>query len=244
LAILGSASEDGKSPHVKTMAANLAPIPTEKQVDELSDFLDEHCCSEGNTGMSLSMLDGYLTAIASGPETPPTHEWLPAIFGATDDAMQRLFDNAPEQAARIRATIFGRFNEIGNLLGNARLSPIVLEDVIDFWCLGYVRGIGLRQDTWSPLLEEERAHILAPIMLTSMSYVMAQQQRKKALEALSQDSRRKQQSLRDVPRAAIMAYCFLQGKYPASTPLREKARPGRNEPCLCGSGKKYKKCCI
>ncbi|EIL4734184.1 SEC-C domain-containing protein, partial [Salmonella enterica] len=21
-------------------------------------------------------------------------------------------------------------------------------------------------------------------------------------------------------------------------------RPGRNEPCFCGSGKKYKKCCL
>jgi hypothetical protein len=24
---------------------------------------------------------------------------------------------------------------------------------------------------------------------------------------------------------------------------REQPKPGRNEPCLCGSGKKYKKCC-
>ena len=24
---------------------------------------------------------------------------------------------------------------------------------------------------------------------------------------------------------------------------RRKNKPGRNEPCLCGSGKKYKKCC-
>jgi uncharacterized protein YecA (UPF0149 family) len=23
----------------------------------------------------------------------------------------------------------------------------------------------------------------------------------------------------------------------------QKARPGRNDPCPCGSGKKYKKCC-
>jgi uncharacterized protein YchJ len=27
-------------------------------------------------------------------------------------------------------------------------------------------------------------------------------------------------------------------------PKRAKARIGRNEPCSCGSGKKYKKCCI
>ncbi|MBB1487651.1 YchJ family protein [Oceanospirillum sediminis] len=34
---------------------------------------------------------------------------------------------------------------------------------------------------------------------------------------------------------------FVQGK--DFTPPAEKA-PGRNDPCLCGSGKKYKKCCL
>ena len=28
------------------------------------------------------------------------------------------------------------------------------------------------------------------------------------------------------------------------TPLKKKEEPGRNDPCPCGSGKKYKKCCI
>ena len=28
-----------------------------------------------------------------------------------------------------------------------------------------------------------------------------------------------------------------------STTIRKEALPGRNDPCVCGSGKKYKKCC-
>ncbi|MBT4087249.1 MAG: hypothetical protein HOE30_02025 [Deltaproteobacteria bacterium] len=27
-------------------------------------------------------------------------------------------------------------------------------------------------------------------------------------------------------------------------PARKKREPGRNEPCHCGSGKKYKNCCL
>ncbi|MGH7336488.1 MAG: SEC-C metal-binding domain-containing protein [Myxococcota bacterium] len=27
-------------------------------------------------------------------------------------------------------------------------------------------------------------------------------------------------------------------------PARRRDRPGRNDPCWCGSGKKYKKCCL
>lgn len=30
----------------------------------------------------------------------------------------------------------------------------------------------------------------------------------------------------------------------AITPIRVEKVPGRNDPCPCGSGKKYKKCCI
>ena len=30
---------------------------------------------------------------------------------------------------------------------------------------------------------------------------------------------------------------------PAREPRLSEGRPGRNDPCPCGSGKKYKKCC-
>ena len=30
---------------------------------------------------------------------------------------------------------------------------------------------------------------------------------------------------------------------PRTEPLRKPPEPGRNDPCPCGSGKKYKKCC-
>ena len=36
---------------------------------------------------------------------------------------------------------------------------------------------------------------------------------------------------------------FVDGKPVKTAPVRVLAKPGRNEPCSCGSGKKYKKCC-
>ncbi|SJL82902.1 hypothetical protein VPAL9027_00843 [Vibrio palustris] len=33
---------------------------------------------------------------------------------------------------------------------------------------------------------------------------------------------------------------YIDGEFPASSP---QPKVGRNEPCLCGSGKKFKKCC-
>jgi uncharacterized protein YecA (UPF0149 family) len=31
---------------------------------------------------------------------------------------------------------------------------------------------------------------------------------------------------------------------PAETIRKQEAEPGRNDPCPCGSGKKYKQCCL
>lgn len=35
----------------------------------------------------------------------------------------------------------------------------------------------------------------------------------------------------------------LVKKTPKVEPIKASGRPGRNDPCPCGSGKKYKKCC-
>ena len=36
---------------------------------------------------------------------------------------------------------------------------------------------------------------------------------------------------------------YLDGEYETETTRRETPKIGRNDPCPCGSGKKFKKCC-
>lgn len=36
---------------------------------------------------------------------------------------------------------------------------------------------------------------------------------------------------------------FYNGMAPAKVPVRREEKAGRNDPCTCGSGKKFKKCC-
>ncbi|MCQ2602175.1 MAG: SEC-C domain-containing protein, partial [Treponema sp.] len=36
---------------------------------------------------------------------------------------------------------------------------------------------------------------------------------------------------------------YVAGNVIPTTVVREGAKIGRNDPCPCGSGKKYKKCC-
>lgn len=42
---------------------------------------------------------------------------------------------------------------------------------------------------------------------------------------------------------ADQRWYFVEGETRKSAPVVREARPGRNDPCSCGSGKKYKKCC-
>ncbi|MGE4424263.1 MAG: YchJ family protein [Pseudodesulfovibrio sp.] len=38
-------------------------------------------------------------------------------------------------------------------------------------------------------------------------------------------------------------WLYVDGQMVAGPPIRKEPKIGRNEPCPCGSGKKYKKCC-
>lgn len=38
-------------------------------------------------------------------------------------------------------------------------------------------------------------------------------------------------------------WAYVDGEMVAPAPLRTDPKPGRNTPCPCGSGRKYKRCC-
>jgi len=56
-------------------------------------------------------------------------------------------------------------------------------------------------------------------------------------------------SVADIAQASRERYKDRHGHYPSSglmkiKPYIAETKIGRNEPCHCGSGKKFKKCCI
>ena len=62
------------------------------------------------------------------------------------------------------------------------------------------------------------------------------------------DKRKKKKKLSDLSKAArgtddVEAEEELIEKTEKVDPIKGAGDPGRNDPCPCGSGKKYKKCC-
>lgn len=197
-----------------------------------SDRVPESC-------MQLSELDGFLTAIAVGPDLIMPSEWLPVVWGEGEP----VFESDAELQSVVSA-IFSRYHEI---LQTAQDEPgtyvPLLFETLDGqllatdWAAGFMAGVGLRTGAWRPLLRtDEGAELVAPII------AFLDDEDGKPLVEVEPDE------LAAVREAAIelIAPCVhaISSFWRAHRRLpRRVAKTGRNDPCPCGSGRKYKRCC-
>jgi uncharacterized protein len=199
--------------------------------------------------MMLSDLDGFLTGIAIGPELVPPSEWLPAIWGGETP---QFVDQG--EAGAIADAVMARYHEIALQIADERCVPILLADrdgtpIAFAWADGFLRAIGLRPDAWKKLFTSEHVAFLLPILALSSD------EESRSLLGLSreQDDRIMDESADLIPTCVVKIAAFWRGKGGGvPTSLTTGLRPdlgqtmmkvGRNEPCPCGSGKKFKKCC-
>jgi len=77
-----------------------------------------------------------------------------------------------------------------------------------------------------------------------MFMAMIQRIKEDTLEKLCLVQIRREEDIEEMQRQAEDDYILSRGEDVSATPVkREKEKVGRNDPCPCGSGKKYKKCC-
>ncbi|HEX9179769.1 MAG TPA: UPF0149 family protein, partial [Burkholderiales bacterium] len=107
------------------------------------------------------------------------------------------------------------------------------------WCLGYMTAMELRAEAWQPLTgDDETAEMFMPILgLTARG-------EDPDFGILARDPKQRQQMLDLLPSCAAGIHAFwLARRSGWSLPRQNPDQTGRNEPCPCGSGKKYKQCC-
>lgn len=229
----------------------MAPL-SDDEVDELQAFLISDAVSDET--MLVDQLDGFLTAIVIGPTTIMPSRWLPRIWGSSlDDAPE--FESA-EQAQRIMTLIMRHMNGIAVSVGAnpEDFDPMFVTggyegdpgEYLDgeMWCHGFMQGIELCRQDWRPMLDHpEGVRILRPIFLLGAEDVSAEE------EKLTETPGQRHALSHEVPAAVAAIYRhWLPHRRAASapsakTPLRRGQKIGRNEPCPCGSGRKFKHCC-
>lgn len=196
----------------------------------------------------LSELDGFLTAIVSGPETVLPSRWLPVVWGE----LQPEFDTEDE-AEQILSLIVRHMNSIARHLIEEpeTFEPLFFERelddrrilIVDEWCEGYLRGVELSFDAWSEGDPALRNHLMSILAFSEVGGWTGH-------EAESSDEVEQRQLAIAPSVRAIHAYWLARrtsdgaGAARHETVRRTQQRIGRNEPCPCGSGKKYKKCCL
>jgi uncharacterized protein len=224
--------------------SNFQETPGPLSEDDLV-VLDQFLLSKatGEEAMDISMLDGFLTALAIAPNNLPPSSWMPVIWG------REMVWETQQQAQRMMSYVFRHANEI---LFHLREEPETFEPllyereyegktipIIDEWCTGFVKGMALDEPGWRPMMDtEEGDDMLYPILLYGTE--------------AGWDELRDNPLLADRHEefAAALGDCvmaiqewWLPTRKAKSTIRREEPKVGRNAPCPCGSGKKFKQCC-
>jgi uncharacterized protein len=192
--------------------------------------------------MLLSTLDGFLSGIVVCPELIRPGEWLPQIWGGQGAGFAD-----EREADEILGLIMTRYNEIVHDLGGEGLYEPVLYDDTDgsplweIWAEGFAQVLQMRPDAWEVYDATSDAEVSSPFHLLVM-LAEAAIGGEKLPEDIADDVRADAVELiADCLEILNAARLTTQSRSPA---LRPGPKIGRNDPCPCGSGKKFKKCCM
>jgi uncharacterized protein len=218
---------------------------SDKEFDELDQFLLSERCAED--GMTMDTLHGYLTALVVGPQEVLLAEWLPHVWGPSPKDAPKF--KSGKEFDRIVGLIVRFMNEIAVTLEVApkEFEPLFCEYeeegrmLLDgeAWAWGFWEGVNLRAEAWAPIWSSKLAQMVRPI------YLLGAEEIEEEEAALIAEPMQRHKLAVEVEYAIpeIYRYWLPQRKSAVSTVERSEPKTGRNDPCPCGSGKKFKKCC-
>ena len=230
------------------MSDQFSPL-TDKELDQLGTILLSRIGEDTDTSgkdegiFDMSTLDGYFTAIISGPQMIMPSQWLPAMWGDFEP------DWDAKTYEKVIALLMRHMSSIAEHLMHESQSfePLFFANkregetltIVDEWCYGYMMGVELCKDQWQ-LESLDMTILLTPVRMFGTQ---------EGWEKLAMLNETETENIRKAITPNIQqiyAYWLARRVNDVEkTPfINETARVGRNDPCPCGSGKKYKKCCL
>ena len=210
--------------------------------------------------MVLSQLDGFIAGVIVSPDPVPAEEWLPEVWGedATEETAVALFGDAA-RAAEVTALILQHHAETARLLAEQPEDYGPIYDVApetedadpddgevmwQGWVLGFQSALALRPEIWEPLFEADEDDPARQ----ALDALMALHDIATGESDLPPDTLAEMEAAAPdlLPALVISLGAWRDdpagGAWRPTEPVRV-TKIGRNDPCPCGSGKKYKKCC-
>ena len=213
----------------------------DSDLDRLAALLATPGKDEGP--LPLDAIQGLLCAVVSAPQPVMPSRWIPAILGPGHEFASFA---AGEEATELLI----RFHNVtANQLNIGEGFDFVLYQTEDggedlaIWCEGYLMGVELAEPGWDDVADpDDVAEMLYPfIMLSGRAKELSLESGKPWME--EEEEKLHMADLGDALMGTVLdnrAYWFE--KSVPDTVRREGPKIGRNDPCPCGSGKKFKNC--
>ena len=221
---------------------------TDAQYDRLAFLL-----ARSTRAMNLEMLDGFFVALICSLDLVRPSEYLSVIWGGDHIGGDAGFRDEEEMQEFFNITMRHWNHVAGTLRSGDTFLPLLLEDDAGVarandWAHGFVKGMDLRRADWGDLLDdEEHGGLLVPILALAHEHHSDPQMRPYK-EPMSAE--RREQLVVGVAASVPAIYRYFAARRRLSARAekdvdryRAGSKVGRNDPCPCGSGKKFKKCC-
>ena len=225
--------------------------------DEERDVLEEFLASAEleDRSMDLSTLEGLLVAVVTGPDNVMPAQWMPWVWDMHEGKIGPKFENM-EQANQILNLLMRRYNAVVRQFID---DPAGFAPIFNFggqwgvaeWCEGFLFGLRFGESSWASLWAAEPTWLMPFVTLgTDEGIELLESKGGNAAEIIDEIV----PSLVNIHafwlvrrtgrESGAVASDFPMGGARAQQPIhRDAPKVGRNDPCPCGSGKKYKKCC-
>ena len=182
---------------------------TDDEFARLGGLLDG---MKNSRAMNLEEMDGFFTALVCGPQLVMPNEYLPHVWGneLSNNGVFQSFEEAQE----ILDLVTRHWNTIAGTLYRGRVYfPFLMEDekgVVhgNDWAKGFVRGMGLRRDSWNELLDDEQhGGSLVPIFMLAYEHDPDPKLRPKRISSTKRES-----ILADMAAGIAAAYEYFKSR--------------------------------
>lgn len=214
---------------------NLQPL-NESELESLEHYLEKI-----QSPFNLESLDGLFTALICGPEMVMPSQYLPAIINDYTFESEQDFE-------QLFGLLMRYWNSVATELQLASESydfdyePFLYEYddggvTANLWAAGFITGVSMGDEGWEPLIMDNPESPMMPIIFLA----------NEIQPDFPKDINIPEEALRasiigNLGLSILVIYDYFAEQRANIRPQR-KRKTGRNAPCPCGSGRKFKLCC-
>ncbi len=212
--------------------------------------LDEELLALGEETMLLEELDGFIAGLLVCPELIKPGDWLPIVWNRDSADQQPVFEDL-DHVNRVLGLVMEHYNDVARTLmeNPDRYSPLFAidkrnDDVLwELWIEGFEKAVALRPAAWKTFLDADGDTVAAMSGMLMLAAIARGDEEVKDHDAASATAPDKIADwVVNLNEWRLANYQPMQSIDPRGGSASRK-KVGRNDPCPCGSGKKYKKCC-